>query len=50
MNDNAIKNYAIWARRELISEVAKKCAFWGISDGDCPSAAADSIDGASSPL
>ncbi len=45
MNDNAIKNYAIWARRELISEVAKKCAFWGISDGDCPSAAADSIDG-----
>lgn len=45
MNDNAIKNYAMWARRELISEVAKKCAFWGISDGDCPSAAADSIDG-----
>lgn len=45
MNDNAIKNYATWARRELISEVAKKCAFWGISDGDCPSAAADSIDG-----
>ncbi len=45
MNDNAIKNYAMWARRELISEVAKKCAFWGISDGDCPSATADSIDG-----
>ena len=45
MNDNAIKNYAMWARRELISEVAKKCAFWGISDGDCPSASADSIDG-----
>ena len=45
MNDNAIKNYAMWARRELISEVAKKCAFWGISDGECPSATADSIDG-----
>ena len=45
MNDNAIKNYAMWARRELISEVAKKCAFWGISDGECPSPTADSIDG-----
>ena len=45
MNDNAIKNYAVWARRELIAEVAKKCSFWGISDGDCPAASADSIDG-----
>ena len=45
MNDNAIKNYAMWARRELISEVAKKCSFWGISNGDCPAANADSIDG-----
>ena len=45
MNDNAIKNFATWARRELLSEVSKKCSFWGISDGDCPAANADSIDG-----
>ena len=32
MNDNAIKNFATWARRELLSEVSKKCSFWGISD------------------
>lgn len=45
MNDNAIKNFATWARRELLSEVSKKCSFWGISDGDCPAATTDSIDG-----
>ena len=45
MNDNAIKNFATWARRELLSEVSKKCSFWGISDGDCPAASADSIGG-----
>ena len=45
MNDNAIKNYAMWARRELISEVAKKCSYWGIGAEDCPAANADSIDG-----
>ena len=45
MNDNAIKNYAMWARRELISEVAKKCSYWGIGAEGCPAANADSIDG-----
>ena len=29
MNDNAIKNYATWARRELIAEVEKRCVWWG---------------------
>ncbi len=43
MNDAAIKNYATWARRELISAVQKRCAFFDISsDAD---ANADSIDG-----
>ena len=43
MNDTAIKNYATWARRELISAVQKRCAFFDISsDAD---ANADSIDG-----
>lgn len=33
MNDSAIKNYAVWARRELMSEVRKRCAWWDISEG-----------------
>lgn len=33
MNDSAIKNYATWARRELIAEVAKKCAQYDIAEG-----------------
>ena len=43
MNDNAIKNYAIWARRELMSEVEKRCAWWGISED--AQADVESIDG-----
>lgn len=43
MNDNAIKNYAVWARRELMSEVEKRCAWWGISEG--AQADVESIDG-----
>ncbi|MBR3327182.1 MAG: BREX-1 system adenine-specific DNA-methyltransferase PglX, partial [Atopobiaceae bacterium] len=43
MNDNAIKNYATWARRELIAEVEKRCVWWGISEGADPEA--DTIDG-----
>ena len=43
MNDNAIKNYAIWARRELMAEVEKRCAWWGISEGAQTNV--DSIDG-----
>ena len=43
MNDNAIKNYAVWARRELMSEVEKRCAWWGISEDE--QADVESIDG-----
>ena len=43
MNDNAIKNYAVWARRELMSEVEKRCAWWGISED--AQADAESVDG-----
>ena len=43
MNDNAIKNYAVWARRELMSEVAKRCAWWGISED--AQADVESVDG-----
>ena len=30
MNDTAIKNYAMWARRELIADVQKRCMRYGI--------------------
>ena len=30
MNDTAIKNYAAWARRELIAYVQKRCMRYGI--------------------
>ena len=43
MNDNAIKNYAVWARRELMSDVEKRCAWWGISED--AQTDVDSIDG-----
>lgn len=45
MNDTAIKNYAMWARRELISDVQKRCMRYGIlQEGSLP-ANADTIDG-----
>ena len=33
MNKSAIKNYAVWARRELMGEVEKRCAWWDVSEG-----------------
>ena len=43
MNDNAIRNYAVWARRELMAEVEKRCAWWGVREG--ADADADAVDG-----
>ena len=45
MNDTAIKNYATWARRELIAQVQRRCARYGILEEGSPDAAADAIDG-----
>ena len=45
MNDSAIKNYATWARRELISQVQRRCARYGILEQGSPDAKADAIDG-----
>ena len=45
MNDTAIKNFAIWARRELISDVRKRCMKYGILEKGSLPATADSIDG-----
>ena len=38
MNDSAIKNYATWARRELISQVQRRCARYGILEQGSPDA------------
>ena len=45
MNDTVIKNYAIWARRELISDVQKRCMKYGILEKGSLPGTADAIDG-----
>ena len=45
MDKNAIKKYAVWARRELISRVSQKALQYGISEKDCGDANADTING-----
>ena len=45
MDKNAIKRFAVWARRELISRVSQKALQYGISDKEIVSADAGSIDG-----
>ena len=45
MNDTAIKNFAIWARRELISDVQKRCMKYGILEKGSLPGTADAIDG-----
>ena len=45
MNDTAIKNFAIWARRELISDVRKCCMKYGILEKGSLPGTADTIDG-----
>lgn len=45
MNKTAIKNFAVWARRELISRVSQKALQYGISETECVSATADSVNG-----
>lgn len=45
MDKNAIKKYAVWARRELISRVSQKAYQYGIRENEIIDANADSIDG-----
>ena len=45
MNKNAIKKYAIWARRELIDRVSKKALRFGISPEGNADPKADSVNG-----
>ena len=45
MNKTAIKNYAVWARRELIEKVTAKAQQYGVTGDSIVDANADSIDG-----
>ena len=45
MDKNAIKKYAVWARRELISRVSQKALQYGVSEEACGDASADTING-----
>lgn len=45
MNDSAIKSYCTWARRELISEVERRCAIYDISKNPASPADADAVAG-----
>lgn len=45
MDKNAIKKYAVWARRELISRVSQKAMQYGISDVEIVAASAPSVNG-----
>lgn len=45
MNKNAIKNYAIWARNELITRVTQKAFEYGVSKDNIADFNADSING-----
>lgn len=45
MDKNAIKKYAVWARRELISRVSQRAALYGITEEDCGDPNADSVNG-----
>lgn len=43
MDKNAIKKYAVWARRELISRVSQRAAYFEITESGFGDPAADSV-------
>lgn len=45
MDKNAIKKFAVWARRELIERVSQKAMQYGITQDNVVDTAADSING-----
>lgn len=45
MDKNAIKKYAVWARRELISRVTQKALQYGITENEMQPADASSVNG-----
>lgn len=45
MDKNAIKSYAIWARRELIEKVTQRALLFGVAEGDDYDINADIVNG-----
>ncbi|NCC68511.1 MAG: hypothetical protein EOM14_10040, partial [Clostridia bacterium] len=45
MDKNAIKKYAVWARRELISRVSQRALQYGVSDNESVDLNAESVHG-----
>ena len=45
MDKNAIKKYAVWARKEMLSRVAQKAQQYGITETEMVDASADSVNG-----
>lgn len=45
MDKNALKKYAVWARRELMLRVSQRAVFYGVTESDYGDAAADSVNG-----
>ena len=45
MDKNAIKKYAVWARRDLIDRVSKRAALYGITEKDPGDPNANSVNG-----
>lgn len=45
MDKNAIKKYAVWARKEMLSRVAQKAQRYGITETEMVDAGADSVNG-----
>ena len=45
MDKNAIKKYAVWARRELIDRVSKRAAVFGVTAEGCSNFNADTVNG-----
>lgn len=45
MNKNAIKNYAVWARTELMKQVAQKAYEYGVTESSLPIYNTDNVNG-----
>lgn len=45
MNKNAIKNYAVWARTELMKQVAQKAYEYGVTESSLPDYNTDTVNG-----
>jgi len=45
MDKNAIKKYAVWARRELIQRVSQRAMLYGVTERDAGDPDAESVNG-----